>query len=246
MPALNCGSHDGGRIERDIDIAGDQILHRQAGAAIRHHLPFQAERLLQQDAGDVARRADAGIAFGGLVTVFLQPGDQFLQIVCGHALAGVDHEGLRGDERDRLEVLHQVEVERIDRAVGHVRSPLAEQDSVAVGCRALGLGDADGAAGAARVLDHHRLAELLAHALRRDPRQHVGRSARCQRYDHDDRMRRIVVRICRGRRGNGCDQNGRERSRFCGKRFADHSFPPRGVSFPMPERGAIPKRKTSG
>ena len=55
----------------------------------------------------MAGRADAGIALRDLVGIGLQPGDQLLEIVRRHGLAGDDQERLGGDQRDRLEILHR-------------------------------------------------------------------------------------------------------------------------------------------
>src|ERR1700730_12276475 len=49
------------------------------------------------------------------------------------------------------------------------------------------------AAGATHVLDHYLLAHDLAHALRNDPAQHVGRAARRERNDHGQRLAGIIL-----------------------------------------------------
>ena len=69
----------------------------------------------------------------------------------------------------------------------------AEHHGVAVGRR---IGDALGAghaAGAADVLDHHLLAEDLAHARADHAAEHVGRTAGGERDHHGDRPGRIVL-----------------------------------------------------
>jgi hypothetical protein len=53
--------------------------------------------------------------------------------------------------------------------------------------------NADRAAGAADILDDHRLAERRAHFVGHDARGDVGRSARRKRHDQRDRARGKIV-----------------------------------------------------
>ena len=73
--------------------------------------------------------------------------------------------------------------------------PLPDVDGVAVGRRAREPADADRAAGAADILDNHRLAERRAHFVGHDPRGDVGRSARRERHDQRDRTRGKIVGV---------------------------------------------------
>ena len=75
-----------------------------------------------------------------------------------------------------------------------MRAELAEIEGVAVGRRAHHAADADAAAGAADVLDDHRLAERLPQPIVQDARDGVGRAAGRERHDHGDRPRRIGLR----------------------------------------------------
>ena len=73
-----------------------------------------------------------------------------LRLLAGIDLAGDDEERLRRDQADRLEVLHQVVGQLVDRAGGDIGAPLADADGVAVGRRRGDAAFADGAAGAGR------------------------------------------------------------------------------------------------
>ena len=56
-----------------------------------------------------------------------------LRLLAGVVRARVDEERLRGDERDRLEIVQQIEAEIVNGAVRHVGAPHAPQERVAVG-----------------------------------------------------------------------------------------------------------------
>jgi hypothetical protein len=63
-----------------------------------------------------------------------------------------------------------------------------EEEGVAVGCGLGRFGRADIAAGAATVLDHHRVAPHLRELLADDPRRDVGRAAGRERDDESHRL----------------------------------------------------------
>ncbi len=182
------------RVEHHVERAGDEVLQRLPGAAIGHHREGGADRLLEQQAADMARRADAGIALRDLALIGLEVGDELLQIVRRRRLLADDEKRLRRDQADRLEVVEQVVLERIDGAGRDVGAPLADADRVAVGRRASDAADADGAAGAGRVLHDDRNAEHLAHAFGDEAADHVGRAADTERNHKRDRTRRIALR----------------------------------------------------
>ena len=99
-----------------------------------------------------------------------------------------------GHERDRLEIVQHVVLQRVHRPVEDMRAGDADDQRVAVGRSARDPADADAAARAADVLDHERLAERCSHALHQEPRQRVHRPARGKRHDQRDRTRRIGLR----------------------------------------------------
>jgi hypothetical protein len=129
-------------------------------------LNLRAGQLLQQNAGHLSRRIL--VDERGLAGVCLHPGDKPLQVVRRQRLSG-DHElRIDGDQPDRLEILLQIVVQRIDDAAD-VGVPLADVDRVAVGRRPRDPPDRDAASGTANVFDDDRLAEQWPHLLGHDP-----------------------------------------------------------------------------
>jgi hypothetical protein len=101
------------------------------------------------------------------------------------------------DQADRREIGAQVEIDIVDDGAD-MGVPLADVDGVTVGRGAREPADADRAAGAADILDDHRLAERRAHLVGQDARGDVGRSAWRERHDQRDRSRREIIGV-RGR-----------------------------------------------
>jgi hypothetical protein len=100
-----------------------------------------------------------------------------------------------GDQRHRGEIVHHVVGQVHRRGIEHVGLGVADADRVAVGRGLRDPADPDAAAGAAHVLDHHRLAEAGLHALGQDAGERVGRPARRIRHHHRDRARRIDLGV---------------------------------------------------
>ena len=111
--------------------------------------------------------------------------------------------GLVAIRPDRREILARVVADiRIKRRIDGERASAAEPERVAIGG---GLGDlarADRAAGAAVVLDHHRLAERLAHGFGDCRAPDVVAAAGRVRNDQRDRTIRIAGLPLRGQRPN--------------------------------------------
>jgi hypothetical protein len=63
---------------------------------------------------------------------------------------------------------------------------------------------ADHRVAAGPVVDDHRLAPILVHPLRQEPRGDIGRPARRERHDDVDRATGIIFR--RILRGRGCER----------------------------------------
>jgi hypothetical protein len=74
-----------------------------------------------------------------------------------------------------------------------------QQQGIAVRLRLGRARGAEGAAGAADILDDHLLTERLGHGFGDQPRDRVGRPAGRERHDDGDRIVRIVLR--QNRRG---------------------------------------------
>ena len=65
-------------VDDDVDLAGDEIVHRRAGAAIRHVLQLDADEVLEIEPGDMAPEptpavpavAVSGLAFSHAISSF--------------------------------------------------------------------------------------------------------------------------------------------------------------------------------
>ena len=95
------------------------------------------------------------------------------------------HQHLRrvGDERDRREVLAEIEAQIVHRRIDGLGDG-AHQQRVAILRRARDIFRAEARARAGPVLHHQLLAEALAHAGRHDPQDDVGDRAGTEA-DHD-------------------------------------------------------------
>ncbi len=154
--------------------------------------------------------ASARTAIGVLARVLLQLFQEALEVlggelrVHGHDVGGV------GEIGDRLEVLDRI-VGQVIGAAGGVhghRGHGGDGQRVAVGVGARGFGCADGAASAALVFHNHGLAQFLAHALRHQARDDVGRAARRERNNHADRLARVLVGSVSGGGAEGAGSAG--------------------------------------
>ena len=98
------------------------------------------------------------------LTKLILPGFAFIQatsslrLFAGRFFLASISCGLTEMQPDRVEILLQVVVQLVDDAAD-MGVPLPDVDGVAVGLRARDAPDRDRAAGAADILDHHRLAE---------------------------------------------------------------------------------------
>ena len=137
-----------GLIDHQVDLSGDEILQRRSRAAVGNELKLGADRILEIDAGKVRTGADPGGAGGDLAAVGLDPGDQLAQALGRHRVLGDDHHRIAADQADRVEVVDEIELKRVDRAVDHMRAQMADADRIAVGRRSHRTTDADGSAGA--------------------------------------------------------------------------------------------------
>src|SRR5262249_7963271 len=88
-PACPCGGaaglrlreRDRQRVEPHLDVAGEQVLHRERAAAIWHVHHVDADLLLEQLAADVVARADAGSGVGELAGILPRVFDELGHIV---------------------------------------------------------------------------------------------------------------------------------------------------------------------
>ena len=218
-------------IEHEIDLAGDDILHRRRAATIGHERKPGGGRLLEVHAGDLgaARRPDGGgIA---LVRIGLEPGDQRFDIVGGEGLACNDQLRRVGEERDRREIVDDVIVELIGDGIDDVRAPLADADGLSVRLCPGETRHTDVAAGADHVLDHDRLVEGCPQRLGKNAAERVGRAAGWKRCDQCDRAGRSCLRDGASGNTQAAGQPGGERD---GELKASHDAPPLGPAVERP------------
>ena len=107
---------------------------------------------------------------------------------CRQIRVGDQHQGKAAGERDRDEVFDRIVWQAlVDEGVDHRRRHRLEDQRIAVWPRTGDRVGGDRAAGAALVLHHHLLAELVAEMLGGEPRHHVDAAPRRQRNDKLDR-----------------------------------------------------------
>ena len=197
------------------DASAQQVGDHGSGAAIGHVLDIDVRHRLEQLAGEVLRRADAGRGKAQLARVGARIGDQLLHGLGRHVIGHDENIGRVDRLRDRQQVLggvvrHFAVETWIDGDLGVGR----HQKCVAVG---RGLGDAvarDVAAGAGNIFDHHRLAPDLAQPVGHDPGDDVHRTCGRIAKDHSDR----AVRISALRNGVA----GRRKYRQRGNQYSDY------------------------
>ena len=137
-----------------VDMAAEQIVDRRRGAAIGHVGDFHAGGIVEHFDRDVHGRARPRRAVGELLRLRL--GDEVFH--GGDAELVVHHQKRRhgGDHHHRLEGFHRiVGRRRLEDRAQDLRSHAGEQDRVAVGRRVRDQFGADGAAGAAAIVDDH-------------------------------------------------------------------------------------------
>ncbi len=181
--------------ERDLHVAGDEIVDRLARSSIWHMLqlhvghlgePLQQHMLVRADAG---RRATQG-------PCLLHSRDQFGN--CVHPKRRMNHEHLRlaAEQAHRHHVLQVLDAELL-----HMRRAdeviVRDKEIVAVR-RGLDPGvDADGAARTAgAVLDEHLLAEVAREMVADEARDEIEPAAGRQMHDEAHRLVRPVLREC--------------------------------------------------
>jgi hypothetical protein len=166
-------------------------------------------------AGQVHRRAGARRGIG-------QPrmragiGNQLRHRLHGQVVVHFEHDGRRAQQADGREIAARIERHvLVDMRVERVGRNGAEADRVAIG-RCLGHGfHADVAACPGPVLDHHRLPQLLGHALAHGARHQVGGAAGRVGHDEADGFAR------EGIGGQGAAGAGQQRHGRGGQRGAD-------------------------
>ena len=184
----------GNGTERDLHLAGKEIVHRQRRAAIRHVHHSDARHEVEQFAGNVLRRSHATRSKVDFAWIGFGVGDEFGNGLGREGRVHLHHERQQIDVGHRRNVVREVVVEfGVKRRVDFVGGGRPQQ-GVAVGRRARDRLGRDSGAGAGPVLDHKRLAELLRHELTDEAAHNVGGPARRKADDDFDGPGRIVER----------------------------------------------------
>ena len=112
-------------VDDEIDLTGHQILQCRAGAAIRDELEAGAGDVLKIDARDMGRGPCTRRSGRDLALVRFDPADELVEVLRRDAvLADHDHR-VAGQQHDRLEIAQQIVGQRVNRAVDHMRAPVA-------------------------------------------------------------------------------------------------------------------------
>jgi hypothetical protein len=181
----------GGLVGHQIDLLAEQILQGRTTAAIMHQGKLGVGQPLRQHRGQMRSRPDTGGGHRHRVLIGLEPGHQFEEIAGRQGFPRGDEMGIGRQQHHRLEILHQIVWQCVDRTAGYERAPIAAHESITVGHRARDPTEPDGATRAAHILDDDRLPQARPQTLAQPARQHIGRTARSERNHDRDRMRRL-------------------------------------------------------
>ena len=175
---------------RRLDVAADQIGHQLAAALVGDMRDLRAGRRLEALERHVRGAADA--AGGDVDRRLLRQRDEVLQRLGLDLVVHDDHVRHVAGQRHRREILERIVAELgLHERVDGERPVRADQQRVAVGRGARHHFGADAAAGAAAVVDHHRLPKRHFHLFADDAADDVGIAAGRERHDQMDRPVRI-------------------------------------------------------
>jgi hypothetical protein len=149
---------------------------------------------LQFDATEVQRAAGAIMTLRDGGVVGLQPCDQLLETGRRDRVLADNQVGTVHQQRDRLEILHHIVLQRIDRGIDDELIAGSDADGVTIRGCARDPPQRDAAPRAADVFDHDRLRECAAHGFGQRARNRIEQTARGVGYDDRDRAGRIDLR----------------------------------------------------
>jgi hypothetical protein len=168
------------------------------------------------------------------LAVLFQVRDEFAQVRGGEILARHDHGRRVGGRPDGFKVAQRVVLDvRRQHGRRHMRAHRGGEQRVAVRRRGGDARRADRAARAADILDHHGLAEHLAHVLGDDARDDVARAAGREGGHHRDRARRIGPRLLERR------HDGQQDGERCRRRPAEDAVVERVHRQPVEPRARV-------
>ena len=190
--------------QEKIDLTRHQIRHRRAGATIGHEQHLGVGEFLQQQPANLRR----GILIDefGVARMRLHPFHQRFKIVRRQIFGGDQQHWIDRHQSDRREVGLQIVIEVVDDAAD-VGVPLADVDGVAVRRCAREAPYPDRAAGAADILDDHRLPERSPHLVGQNTAGNIGRTARRERHDQRDGAGRVSLGVNGGDGGEKCQRD---------------------------------------
>src|SRR3982074_3277364 len=109
------------------------------------------------------RAAYSTVCRGQLILVVLNPGNKLLEVARRRSLARNDDVRVGGDKADRLEVFQHIVLLSLPGAVDDMRSPVADDRSIAIGLFARDLADCNASGSTANIFDDDRLAKRGPH-----------------------------------------------------------------------------------
>ncbi len=180
-------------VDQHGDASGQKVRHDSGISPIGNVHDVDPGSRLEQLAGQMNRGSRARRSVAEFARIGLRQRDELLQVARGKRRIDDQHGGEAGDQRDRSEVAQPVIRQILAHGRAHHPGDRVIEQGIAVGCRAHDRIDADGAARAALVLDHHLLPQHVGKLLCGRARGEVDAAARSQRDDQLDRLCRITV-----------------------------------------------------
>src|SRR5690242_20979819 len=113
-------------------MAGQQILHHWRRPAIRHELELRPGAFLKIGSNDVGAAAHPADTDSRPAGIFLQPGDELLQVSRRQARSSDQPHWTICNECNRREVVYYIERQRIGGTVDDMGLPMSEDKCVAM------------------------------------------------------------------------------------------------------------------
>ncbi len=165
------------RIEHQVDMAGDEIVHGEAQAPIWHQRRLDPAEHFKLHGCEMSDRADPRRRRGDLAGRGLGALDQVLDRRAFEILAHHEHIGSSRQQRDRGPARRIERHVLVEEAVGRDRPRRSDHHRVTVRRRPEYLRRADIAGSAAKIFDHDRLTPFAAELVGDQPADGVGAAA---------------------------------------------------------------------
>src|SRR5262249_41808058 len=154
---------------------------------------------------DMGGAAETGCTVSSVVRICLEPGDQLLHVLGWQVLLPNEHQRVRCEKSYGIEILQEVIADAECRSAEDVGVQLPDAQRVAIRHGAGDARDTKAAPGPGDILDDQRWTERRLHAVGKDARDQIRRSARREGDDHRDRMGWKGLCPCEARHGRQCD-----------------------------------------